>query len=448
MTRRANRLLHVLLCAPAAALVAAAATPSAHAVAGDVTSSPVRVVAAPVASSSMRVVAAPVAPPSMRVVAATVASSSMRLVAIPSASADPPRPIVVCLDPGHGGKPDNAHPDRPFDPGTVGPNGLLEKDVALDLARRLRRLLEADLVEVVMTRDSDIWLDIPTRSQFCNQSGASAMVSIHLNGFQDPSVGGSVVLYPHADQPQFAQTMSDALAKRLAPFGIADDGIMLRDNWWLHTTMPTVTVESAYLTNPREADLLARDDVRAAIAAGMRDGIELELPQIAQRKAEILSWRQLHPAAVLGVHVPQGAVVRELGGRGGGLGRVALVGLLLGAGVSVVLARHRLGRALLLGLVGLGRLGGLAGRRVVAPLIGAPSGTGRRPRATAIGQRRGRDRRLPSLPGSLGTGIGRGISFPHRGRRTRRARLARRHALLARTHRPSHRQSVFDELDF
>jgi N-acetylmuramoyl-L-alanine amidase len=241
MRHRAVNLVHVLARAPVAALVAAALTPVWHAQA-----------AAP-----------PEAPP----------------------------PVVVCIDPGHGGAPDNAHPERAYDPGAVAATGLIEKEVVLDLARRLRRLLEADLVSVVLTRDADVDVDIATRSQTANRAGAAVFVSIHLNGFLDPKVGGTVILYPRDTSLGFARTMSDALAKRLGPLGIDDDGTMLRDNWWLQTTMPTVTVEAAYLSNPREADLLRQDRVRDAIAAGIRDGIEAQVPEIQRRKAAVLAAR-------------------------------------------------------------------------------------------------------------------------------------------------------------
>src|SRR4029077_19732660 len=103
----------------------------------------------------------------------------------------------------------------------------------------------------------------------------------------DPAAEGSVVLYPSEEDHQFAQTMSDALNKRLSGYQVADGGVILRDNWWIHLTMPTVTVESAYMTSPHDADLLPHDDVRDSIAAAMRDGIEAEDPLIGQRKAAL-----------------------------------------------------------------------------------------------------------------------------------------------------------------
>lgn len=245
MRHRANRSLHVLACAPVIALAAVALAPTAHAHA-----------------------------------------------------ASDPRPVVVVLDAGHGGSPDNANPDKPYDPGAVGPNGLLEKDVALDVARRVRTLLQRDDVAVVLTRDSDVYLDIPTRSQVAVDTHADVFTSIHMNGFDDPAAAGSVTLYPGGNDHAFATTMAAAIDTALSPYGVQSRGTMLRDNWWIHVPCPVVTVEPVFITNPAEAALMARDDVRDALAAAIRDGIERQDPDIAARKAALEAYRTTHGGAL------------------------------------------------------------------------------------------------------------------------------------------------------
>jgi N-acetylmuramoyl-L-alanine amidase len=365
MRRRAKRLLHVLICAPVAVLLTASLTPIEHARAA-------------------------------------------------AAQATPPQ-VVVALDPGHGGVADNAHPSQPFDPGAVAANGLLEKDVALDVARRVRTLLEADLVRVVMTRDSDVWMDIPSRSQIANDSGAAVFVSIHLNGFSDPTVGGSVVLYPGDAAAGFAQTMSDAVGRRLGPLGIQDDGTMLRDNWWIHTAMPTVTVEAAYLSNPTEADLLRRDDVRQTVALGIRDGIEAQVPAIVARKAVVTAANPTHRAVPVTGGLG-GTVIsqqRSPASPGPGLGSVLIVAGSLGLLVVAVMLR--------------GRLAGALGRGLQRALGRASTGGGVVARFTAQ-----RPEWLPAFHGP---------------RQRRRLRTARRRALLERAaRRPAPHHSVYDEL--
>jgi N-acetylmuramoyl-L-alanine amidase len=371
MRRRAHLFLHVLACAPVAVLTTASLTLNEHA-----------------------------------------------LAAQPSAT--PPQ-VVVALDPGHGGSADNAHPDQLFDPGAVASNGLLEKDVALDISRRVRTLLEADQVRVVMTRDSDVWMDIPSRSQIANNSGAAVFVSIHLNGFSDPTVGGTVILYPGDSALGFAQKMSDALAHRLGPLGIQDNGPMLRDNWWIHTTMPTVTVEAAYLSNPTEANLLRRDDVRQTVALGIRDGIEAQVPAIAARKAVVPATVVARPSIpATGSGAARSSVIAELrspAAPGPGIGTVMVVAVSLGLGVMMVMLRRRLAWAVADGARWILAVGsGSTGGGVVARL-GAQ-----------------RPAWLPAL------------RVPWQ---RRKLRTARRRALLERAaRRPARNHSVYDELRF
>ncbi|HEX3606851.1 MAG TPA: N-acetylmuramoyl-L-alanine amidase [Candidatus Dormibacteraeota bacterium] len=290
MSHRAERFLHVLACAPVAVLLTASLAPVAHARA-----------------------------------------------AAQAAPATRPVPYVVAIDAGHGGTPDNNHPDQLFDPGSVAQNGLLEKDYSLDTARRVRSLLQHDLVQVVMTRDRDEYLDIGPRMQTAIDAHAGLFVSIHGNSWTDPTANGSVVLYPNEDSHPFADRMSAALDRRLKPFTVADDGTILRDNLWVHAVMPAVTIEPMYLSNPREADLLVRGDVRDAIAAAVRDAIEAQDPAVLTRRHEIQAWNAAHPAERDGAAGHTGSpLTAALGVPHGRL--LVLAGLLLAAW----LFRHRL----------------------------------------------------------------------------------------------------------
>jgi N-acetylmuramoyl-L-alanine amidase len=359
MRHRANRLLHVLACAPVAVLLAASLAPSVHALAK----------------------AAP-------------------------APATRPTPYVVALDPGHGGSPDNNHPDQLFDPGSVAQNGLLEKDYSLDTARRVRSLLQHDRVQVVMTRDRDEYLDIGPRMQTAISAGARLYVSIHGNSWTDPSANGSVVLYPNEDSHPFADRMSAALEQRLKPYAVANDGTILRDNLWVHATMPAVTIEPMYLSNPHEADLLTRPDVRDAIAAAVRDAVEAQDPAILERKAQIEAWLRAHPHD--GEPAAQGSGASPLTAAFAAVdhGRLLLLAVVLWA---LWLLRRRLRPLSVHAARRSMRLAGAA----AAPLLAV------RP-------------------------LGRVEEALFR----RRRRLARRRRLLERTRRPPHRRSVYDELWF
>jgi N-acetylmuramoyl-L-alanine amidase len=92
----------------------------------------------------------------------------------------------IVIDPGHGG----------HDTGTIGPNGLEEKDLVLDVGRRLGKLLETRLgAEVVYTRKDDTFIPLETRTAVANQARADLFVSIHANSSHDPDARGVETYY-------------------------------------------------------------------------------------------------------------------------------------------------------------------------------------------------------------------------------------------------------------
>ena len=206
-----------------------------------------------------------------------------------------PTPLVIVIDPGHGGGTNPSQPDMPLDPGAVAASGLQEKDATLATSLRLQALLRQDGVNAILTRSDDRALSIQARSDLANNQGAALYVSVHFNSYTDTSVGGSLVLYPKDADLRFAQVMSDAMSRRLAPLGVADDGVVLRDNWWIHTQMPTVTVEPAYLSNTREAAMIGDAGFQQLLAMSIRSGLETYDPQVLQRKAQIIAWNSAHP---------------------------------------------------------------------------------------------------------------------------------------------------------
>jgi N-acetylmuramoyl-L-alanine amidase len=241
MRRPATRLLHVLLSVPVVTAVVVAASPTAHAQSA-------------------------------------------------------PAPLVVVIDPGHGGAVNPAQPDMPFDPGAIAPsNGLMEKDATLAVSLRLRSLLQQDDINAILTRADDRPLSVQERTDVANTNGAAVFVSVHFNSFTDGGPNGSLVLYPKDSDLAFANVMSAAMFAYLGPLGVTNDGVQLRDNWWIHTQMPTVTVEPAFLSNAREASLIASSGFQELLAMSIRAGIERYDPLLLQRKAEIVAWNGAHP---------------------------------------------------------------------------------------------------------------------------------------------------------
>ena len=93
-------------------------------------------------------------------------------------------PLVV-IDPGHGG----------YDPGTSSESGIQEKDVALSIATKLQRALEARGFRAQMTRSSDVFIPLPERTKIANRAGADLFVSIHLNSSPNAATTGIEVYY-------------------------------------------------------------------------------------------------------------------------------------------------------------------------------------------------------------------------------------------------------------
>jgi N-acetylmuramoyl-L-alanine amidase len=297
------RLLHILAAAPVAAIVAAALGPSAYAQSSD--------------------------------------------------SQTPPAPVVVVIDPGHGGTPNSANPAQPFDPGAIAPGGLMEKDVTLDVGLRVAQLLRQDLVDVVLTRSTDVGLSTAQREQIGIDAHENLFVSIHCNSYPaDPTVDGSLVLYPNSQSQPFAQALEDALGRDLVSYAVPDQGTVLRDNWWIHNPAPTGTVEMAYLSNPREASLMATEAFRAQVAVAIRDGIESFDPQIALKRAQIIAWDQRHPAATPPAHpthrATSGAAPRTVKAQSSGfpLGTVAVWLVIVAMLVAVLRWRTPIARVL------------------------------------------------------------------------------------------------------
>jgi N-acetylmuramoyl-L-alanine amidase len=120
-------------------------------------------------------------------------SETMAREAQPTASGD--RSLIralglkigkIVIDPGHGG----------HDTGTIGPHGLEEKDLVLDVSKRLGKLLEARLgAEVIYTRKDDTFIPLETRTSIANQEEADLFVSVHANSSRDPDARGVETYY-------------------------------------------------------------------------------------------------------------------------------------------------------------------------------------------------------------------------------------------------------------
>jgi len=145
----------------------------------------------------------------------------------------------VCLDPGHGGT----------DTGTAN-GGIVEKDLNLDVARRLGPLLEASGYAVFYTRTGDTNPSRTERAQYCNSVGASILVSVHHNGSSNAATDYTTALY----QKQIDKPLATVISRAVAPatsgspprIGQFASGVLIKSD------MPATISESYFLTNNAE----------------------------------------------------------------------------------------------------------------------------------------------------------------------------------------------------
>ncbi|TYP51333.1 N-acetylmuramoyl-L-alanine amidase [Thermosediminibacter litoriperuensis] len=169
---------------------------------------------------------------------------------------------IIVLDPGHGGS----------DPGAVH-SGVSEKNLNLDIALRLKKLLEENGAKVLMTRESDIYVNLYTRAGIANEVGADLFVSIHNNASSNAATSGTMTLYyPTPEKKAFAQTVHKAVVETL---GLPNLGLVERPNLVVirETRMPSALVEVAFMTNKHDLALLQTEGFRQKVAEGVFKGI-------------------------------------------------------------------------------------------------------------------------------------------------------------------------------
>jgi N-acetylmuramoyl-L-alanine amidase len=177
-------------------------------------------------------------------------------------------PRLIVIDPGHGGS----------DRGTVH-GGVSEADLTLDMAKRLRDLLVARGWQVKLTHDTDVDVYAPddsahqelqARVDVANRAGARLFVSIHVNAFINSGPYGTTTYISKPDDVALAQVVE----RQLSSDGTKDDGIVKSHLYvTLHTKMPAVLVETAFLSNPSDYALLTSAAWRQKVVQEIADGI-------------------------------------------------------------------------------------------------------------------------------------------------------------------------------
>jgi N-acetylmuramoyl-L-alanine amidase len=212
----------------------------------------------------------------------------------------------IVVDPGHGG----------HDTGTIGPTGLMEKDLCLDVALRLGKIIAQRLpgADIVYTRSDDTFIPLEERTNIANQAKADLFISIHANSSHDKEARGIETYYlnlkgsPEAmevaarenassqegvhdledlvkkiarnekidESREFAEDIQDSLAKRIQKSArtVRNRGVRKAPFVVLiGADMPSILTEVSFLSNPSDEKLLKKPEYRQRVAEGLYQGI-------------------------------------------------------------------------------------------------------------------------------------------------------------------------------
>ncbi|STZ76290.1 N-acetylmuramoyl-L-alanine amidase [Bergeriella denitrificans] len=228
------------------------------------------------------------------------------------------RKPVVMLDPGHGGE----------DPGAVSPNGLREKDVVLSVARETKKRLEAFGYTVYMTRDEDVFIPLNVRVAKARARKADLFVSIHADSFTSPTARGTgvYILNTKGATSAAARFLAQTQNNADAIGGVQTSGNLQVDNTILDMTqtatlrdsrklaqavlgelgkinklhkgrvdeanfavlrapdVPSILVETAFISNPIEEQLLSSASFRRQCAEAISNGVRQYLGSAVLRR--------------------------------------------------------------------------------------------------------------------------------------------------------------------
>lgn len=180
----------------------------------------------------------------------------------------------IVIDPGHGGE----------DPGKVGVNDALEKDINLIIAKKVNKKLKKKGVTVVLTRDSDDCMepgedyskmeDLNRRLAIIKAADPKLVVGIHQNSFTSQEIHGAQVFFDKKSKD--AAVAAEIMQKSLLSFDSENTRVAKSDqNYYMlaKSTAPTLIVECGFLSNPQEADLLIQEEYQNKVAQSIYQGI-------------------------------------------------------------------------------------------------------------------------------------------------------------------------------
>jgi len=182
----------------------------------------------------------------------------------------PLKGLMIALDSGHGGN----------NSGALGSTGLKEKDCNFAIVNYLAKDLRKRGAQVVLVKPEDVNLAMDIRRETVLDSGADILLSVHNNSIGESSdpitTKGSMTLYRHAINRDLAESIHNRLRKVT---GLTDSGLISSFNFYLvkHTEIPSVLMETAFMSNPEDEMLVGnpkgQKEIAEAIARGVTDYI-------------------------------------------------------------------------------------------------------------------------------------------------------------------------------
>ncbi len=174
--------------------------------------------------------------------------------------------LIIAIDAGHGGS----------EYGAIGPTGIKEKDINLDIAKKVERELKNSGAKVVMTRTEDKDVGLFDRVSIAKDSNAIILVSLHANALADGGdpykKRGTATFYYNQQAKELASSVKKQLLKDL---GTNDDGTSKGSFVVTRTTTPlAVLIEVAYIIHPEEYQMLLNEDFRQKVAESIKAGLE------------------------------------------------------------------------------------------------------------------------------------------------------------------------------
>lgn len=186
----------------------------------------------------------------------------MQFTTMPDPNPGTSKQYTVCIDAGHGGDDSTS---------ITGPSGVKEKDIDLAVALKLGNMLEANGVDVIYTRTSDVYMDNASRVNISNAAKADYYVSIHCNTTANPTAEGALIIYE--DGSSNAQTLAQAIEDT----GITERSIQTSSNYAIpdisNNNAAVVKVCLGFLNNPDEEKKLASGDYQDKCAQAISNAL-------------------------------------------------------------------------------------------------------------------------------------------------------------------------------